>query len=81
MCLLNNDYNLIVKNNKNLIGKEYKINGITVTVDNVYSKQINFLNKPDKYDVFVSLNKAIYSWDPIYQINDFLRKAVPVKKT
>lgn len=59
-------------------GKEYKINGTKVKVDNVYFKQIKFLNKPIKQGVFVSLNKLVYSWEPIYEINDFLRNAVPV---
>ena len=60
----------IAEDYQELIDNEYSIDGISVTVADVYTKVSDMAD----YIVVVTFDKLIYSWLPVNLIDNFLDK-------
>ena len=70
ISLTKEEADLVVEDYQELIDNEYDIDGIAVTVSNVYAKMSDMAD----YIVVVSFDKLIYSWLPVNLIDRFLDK-------
>ncbi|MBL4624096.1 MAG: hypothetical protein JKY42_03005 [Flavobacteriales bacterium] len=70
ISLTKEEADLVVEDYQELIDNEYDIDGIAVTVSDVYSKMSDMAD----YIVVVTFDKLVYSWLPINLIDRFLDK-------